>query len=31
LYKLVNFVKDSIFDKYDVMLQEEIIFVGDFS
>ncbi len=31
LYKLVNFVKDSIFDKYGVMLQEEIIFVGDFS
>ncbi len=31
LYKLVNFVKDSIFEKYDVRLQEEIIFVGDFS
>ena len=31
LYRLVNFVKESIFDKYDVMLQEEIIFVGDFS
>ena len=31
LYKLVNFVKDSIFEKYDVKLQEEIIFVGDFS
>ena len=30
LYKLVNFVKDSIFEKYDVRLQEEIIFVGDF-
>ncbi len=30
LYKLVNFVKDRIFNKYDVMLQEEIIFVGDF-
>ncbi len=31
LYKLVNFVKESIFEKYDVRLQEEIIFVGDFS
>ena len=31
LYKLVNFVKESIFEKYDVKLQEEIIFVGDFS
>ena len=31
LYKLVNFVKDSIFEKYEVKLQEEIIFVGDFS
>ena len=30
LYKLVNFVKDSVFDKYRVNLQEEIIFVGDF-
>ena len=30
LYKLVNFVKDSVFDKYSVNLQEEIIFVGDF-
>lgn len=30
LYKLVNFVKDSVFDKYSVKLQEEIIFVGDF-
>ncbi len=31
LFELVNFVKDSIFEKYDVRLQEEIIFVGDFS
>ncbi len=30
LYKLVNFVKDSVFDKYSVKLEEEIIFVGDF-
>ena len=30
LYKLVNFVKESVFDKYRVNLQEEIIFVGDF-
>ena len=30
LYKLVNFVKDSVFDKFSVKLQEEIIFVGDF-
>ncbi len=31
LYKLVCFVKESILQKYDVMLQEEIIFVGDFA
>ena len=31
LYKLVNFVKESILQKYDVSLQEEIIFVGDFN
>ena len=31
LYKLVNFVKDTVYEKYDVRLQEEIIFVGDFS
>jgi len=31
LYKLVNFVKDTILEKYDVMLKEEIVFVGDFS
>ena len=31
LYKLVNFVKESVLQKYDVSLQEEIIFVGDFN
>ena len=30
LYKLVNFVKNDILDKYNVKLEEEIIFVGDF-
>lgn len=30
LYKLVNFVKDIVFEKYSVKLEEEIIFVGDF-
>ena len=30
LYKLVNFVKNDILNKYNVKLEEEIIFVGDF-
>ena len=30
LYKLVNFVKNDILNKYNVSLEEEIIFVGDF-
>ena len=30
LFKLVNYVKSKVYDKFDVVLQEEIIFIGEF-
>ena len=30
LYKLVNYVKEQVYNNYDIELQEEIIFIGDF-
>ena len=30
LYKLVNYVKEQVHNNYDIELQEEIIFIGDF-
>ena len=30
LYKLVKFVKEEVHNKYGVLLNEEIIFIGDF-
>lgn len=30
LFKLVNYVKSKVYDRFDVVLQEEIIFVGEF-
>ena len=31
LYELANYVKNEVFNKFDISLKEEIIFVGNFS